>query len=150
MSDHDGGGPPQGKTLGELIAWAIRNAGYSSQAEFARAIGFSVKSVSVWVRDKQAPSPRSLQRVAKKTGVPLAAFVERHPRATRQPDQHDGLDHQPTLKELLNTVERMAIVAALAENEWKQGRAAASLGISRRTLIYKLHKYGISGQYWHD
>jgi DNA-binding NtrC family response regulator len=43
----------------------------------------------------------------------------------------------------LEQIERERIVAALALDSGNRTRAAARLGVSRRTLIYKLNKYGI-------
>lgn len=49
-----------------------------------------------------------------------------------------ALDHQ------LSAVERANIVAALEAENNNRTRAAKRLGISRRALIYKLHKHGLS------
>jgi Nif-specific regulatory protein len=43
----------------------------------------------------------------------------------------------------LAELERSAIVAALAEHDWNQTRAARSLGISRDNLRYRIKKYDI-------
>jgi transcriptional regulator with PAS, ATPase and Fis domain len=43
----------------------------------------------------------------------------------------------------LEDLERTAIVAALEANADNQTRAARSLGLSRRALIYKMEKYGL-------
>lgn len=47
------------------------------------------------------------------------------------------------LREHVDSVERDAIVKALAEANHNQTHAAARLGLSRRALIYKLEKYGL-------
>jgi DNA-binding NtrC family response regulator len=47
------------------------------------------------------------------------------------------------LREHVGSVERDAIVKALADNNYNQTHAAKSLGISRRALIYKMEKYGL-------
>jgi DNA-binding NtrC family response regulator len=44
----------------------------------------------------------------------------------------------------LNAVERQLIVKALRESNWNQSKAARQLGISRKTLLYRIGKYGIS------
>src|SRR5262249_43033731 len=44
----------------------------------------------------------------------------------------------------LNAVERDLIVKALRESNWNQTRAARQLAISRKTLLYRMSKYGIS------
>jgi DNA-binding NtrC family response regulator len=44
----------------------------------------------------------------------------------------------------LNAVERELIVKALRETNWNQTKAAQQLAISRKTLLYRMGKYGIS------
>ncbi|HUH03892.1 MAG TPA: sigma-54 dependent transcriptional regulator, partial [Kofleriaceae bacterium] len=51
----------------------------------------------------------------------------------------DGVDMRDQIAE----VERATIVAALEEFGGNQTRAAQKLGVSRRSLIYKLEKYGL-------
>jgi two-component system response regulator AtoC len=51
----------------------------------------------------------------------------------------DGVDMRDQIAE----VERATIVAALEECGGNQTRAAQKLGVSRRSLIYKLEKYGL-------
>jgi len=47
------------------------------------------------------------------------------------------------LREQVDSVERDAIVRALAESNHNQTNAARKLGLSRRGLIYKMEKYGL-------
>ncbi len=47
------------------------------------------------------------------------------------------------LREHVDSVERDAIVKALADSNHNQTHAAKRLGISRRALIYKMEKYGL-------
>jgi DNA-binding NtrC family response regulator len=47
------------------------------------------------------------------------------------------------LREHVDSVERDAIVKALADANHNQTHAARRLGISRRALIYKMEKYGL-------
>jgi DNA-binding NtrC family response regulator len=47
------------------------------------------------------------------------------------------------LREHVDSVERDAIVKALAETSHNQTHAAKRLGLSRRALIYKMEKYGL-------
>ena len=47
------------------------------------------------------------------------------------------------LREHVDSIERDAIVKALAESNHNQTHAARRLGISRRALIYKMEKYGL-------
>lgn len=56
-------------------------------------------------------------------------------------------DHLPcrTLEQVVEEAERRAITAELAEQGGNRAEAARKLGISLRTLYYKLEKYGITG-----
>ncbi|MBX3248749.1 MAG: sigma 54-interacting transcriptional regulator [Myxococcales bacterium] len=47
------------------------------------------------------------------------------------------------LREHVDSVERDAIIKALAESNHNQTHAAKRLGVSRRALIYKMEKYGL-------
>ena len=47
------------------------------------------------------------------------------------------------LRDHVGSVERDAIIKALADNNYNQTHAARLLGISRRALIYKMEKYGL-------
>jgi DNA-binding NtrC family response regulator len=47
------------------------------------------------------------------------------------------------LREHVDSIERDAIVKALADANHNQTHAAARLGVSRRALIYKMEKYGL-------
>ncbi|MGB0679110.1 MAG: sigma 54-interacting transcriptional regulator [Polyangiales bacterium] len=53
------------------------------------------------------------------------------------------LSGEGRLREHVDTVERDAIIKALADSNHNQTHAAKRLGISRRALIYKLEKYGL-------
>ncbi|ACY14009.1 sigma 54-interacting transcriptional regulator [Haliangium ochraceum] len=55
----------------------------------------------------------------------------------------DGPPAEVDVREYIATVERDAIVAALEECGGNQTHAARRLGMSRRSLIYKLEKYGL-------
>jgi len=47
------------------------------------------------------------------------------------------------LQEVLNEAERHAVVRALMETQGNRTRAAGLLGISMRSLFYKIEKYGL-------
>jgi transcriptional regulator with GAF, ATPase, and Fis domain len=47
------------------------------------------------------------------------------------------------LREHVDSVERDAIIKALADSNHNQTHAARRLGLSRRALIYKMEKYGL-------
>jgi two-component system, NtrC family, response regulator AtoC len=46
----------------------------------------------------------------------------------------------------LGDVERELLCRALQECNWNQSRAARYLGLSRRTLIYRMQKYNLAGR----
>jgi two-component system, NtrC family, response regulator AtoC len=48
------------------------------------------------------------------------------------------------IKEKKQAVEREEIVKALEQNRWNKTQTAESLGISRRSLLYKIKEYGIA------
>jgi DNA-binding NtrC family response regulator len=52
-------------------------------------------------------------------------------------------DAEGKLRDHVGSVERDAIIKALADNNYNQTHAARILGISRRALIYKMEKYGL-------
>jgi two-component system, NtrC family, response regulator AtoC len=66
------------------------------------------------------------------------------PRPPREPDTPDSSeDSPPPLREAVERAERQAILAALRSTGDNKTRAAKLLGISVRTLWYKLEKHGI-------
>lgn len=52
----------------------------------------------------------------------------------------------PQDKISLEEIEKDLILAALEKHDWNQTRAAAYLGITRPTLLYRMEKYGIKSQ----
>lgn len=56
---------------------------------------------------------------------------------------HPAVAGEGRLREHVDSIERDAIVKALAEHNYNQTHAAKRLGISRRALIYKMEKYGL-------
>jgi two-component system, NtrC family, response regulator AtoC len=63
--------------------------------------------------------------------------------AEHLPGEMVGDGAEGRLRDHVGTVERDAIVKALADNNYNQTHAARTLGISRRALIYKMEKYGL-------
>jgi two-component system NtrC family response regulator len=47
----------------------------------------------------------------------------------------------------LEGVERELLLRALKKADWNQSKAARYLDISRKTLIYRMEKYGINRQH---
>jgi DNA-binding NtrC family response regulator len=78
------------------------------------------------------PGPSSEAAVAPVTPVTLAP-----PSSRAEPTG------APDLRSDLASLERARIVAALAEHAGNQTRAAAALGISRRTLVSRMEAYGL-------
>lgn len=65
------------------------------------------------------------------------------------PDAHSDdclvqIDDGQPLSETINRIEESIIMQALANSDWNYSRAAATLGLTRQSLHYKLKKYGIS------
>lgn len=58
-------------------------------------------------------------------------------------DPTDSGNGEGRLRKHVGSVERDAIIKALADNNYNQTHAASQLGISRRALIYKMEKYGL-------
>jgi DNA-binding NtrC family response regulator len=60
--------------------------------------------------------------------------------AGAQPGHKNGL----AIKEKKQAVEREEILRALEQNRWNKTQTAEALGISRRSLLYKIKEYGIA------
>ncbi len=54
------------------------------------------------------------------------------------------IDSSQPLAETINRIEESIILQALHAADWNYSRAAATLGLTRQSLHYKLRKYGIS------
>ncbi|MBY6191841.1 sigma-54 dependent transcriptional regulator [Microbulbifer agarilyticus] len=61
------------------------------------------------------------------------------------PGQFSAADHE-TLDDFLETIERDAIELALSQTRWNKTAAAAKLGISFRSLRYRLKKLGLESE----
>jgi two-component system response regulator AtoC len=64
----------------------------------------------------------------------------------RGPVESGTLGVPRRLPDLLASIERQAIRAALERHGGVQTQAAAELGISERVLRYKIKKYGLEGR----
>jgi two-component system response regulator AtoC len=73
-----------------------------------------------------------------KGGELLPKHLPERLREVDPPSSADG-----PMRKQLDDVEKKSIEAALQETHGNRTHAARKLGISRRTLIYKLHKYGL-------
>lgn len=70
-----------------------------------------------------------------------AACVPSAPTAAA--DEKSGDSSGTKLKSQVDSFERQRILEALEHSGWNKARAASELGISRRTLFYKLQKLGL-------
>ena len=59
-------------------------------------------------------------------------------------DAKSGVAEPPSGKRMVE-IERDSILKALQDNSFSRTETARALGISRRTLIYKLQRYGEQG-----
>jgi predicted DNA-binding protein (UPF0251 family) len=73
----------------------------------------------------------------------LDPVIERQLAAPSPPEPPPPPPPAPEIRVHLAEIERAAIVAALEATHGNQTQAAMRLGISRRTLIYRLEKYGL-------
>ncbi len=64
----------------------------------------------------------------------------------RDPTEPGGMGAPRPLPDLLASIERQAIRAALERHDGVQTQAARELGISERVLRYKMRKYGLEGR----
>src|SRR5207249_11747550 len=86
-----------------------------------------------------------IERVARLEKAPLITWEMlglREPTAIQTPQSADGEDAVP-FKEELEGIERERLLQALRRAKWNIVRAAASLGIPRGTLRYRIEKYGL-------
>jgi DNA-binding NtrC family response regulator len=72
--------------------------------------------------------------------------VEDLPVALRPGDRRPGEPESRALPDILASIERQAIRAALERHGGIQTQAATDLGISERVLRYKMKKYGLEGR----
>jgi transcriptional regulator with PAS, ATPase and Fis domain len=78
------------------------------------------------------------------SGSTLAfAFEDRDP-APAASESGPEAGAKAALKERKQAVEREAILQALERNRWNKTQTAEALGISRRSLLYKIKEYGIA------
>jgi len=125
--------------------------------EMARAVGrpsggITPAALAALGRHAWPGNVRELKHVVEAALVlasPGAVDVQHLPEAVRAPaapvPAEAAADSKPipALNQSVDRLEHDAIVAALNACAGNQTRAAAELGISRRTLIYKMKKHGI-------
>jgi len=80
--------------------------------------------------------------VREETGDSMAVASTHYPppRAEVGPD---GVNLQEKMREMTEAAEKDVIVQALNECQWRRGKTAEKLGISRRSLLRKMKKYDI-------
>ena len=100
--------------------------------ELARIAGLSAQFAVALCPDDGATATALLERL--RAALPATADA---PHVGEPPVSSAGM------REHLAEIERAAIVAALAAVNGNQTLAARRLGVSRRTIIYKMEKYGL-------
>jgi DNA-binding NtrC family response regulator len=83
------------------------------------------------------PPPRTGQR------PPTEESASDHP--DDAPPSSEPTSRVDALAQDIEALEKQRVLAALEECRWNQTKAAGVLGISRRTIINKMKKYGIDG-----
>ena len=68
-------------------------------------------------------------------------FASRHTSHVTRHTSHE--DKSVTLRDAVEAAERAAITAALSEHAGNRREAAKALGVSLRTLFYKIERYGL-------
>jgi transcriptional regulator with PAS, ATPase and Fis domain len=76
--------------------------------------------------------------------VTTADLPERLRQGLRRDELRETISPRPTVR--LKTAERDLILQALRQCNWNKSKAARELEISRKTLLYRMGKYGISGE----
>ena len=116
---------------------------------FCRQIGKKLKGVdtSALKAMQRYPWPgnvRELQNVMERAVILAQGMIrpENLPEALLAAPEPDSLDS----RDLLKSVERDMIIKTLARNRANRRLTADELGISRRTLQYKLKEYGLLGE----
>ena len=113
---------------------------------FARPVALSDAAVA-WLEQQEWPGnvrelENAIERAAvlsNKESLEPADFSEAH--AARRTPHAAGVG---TLDEAVEAAEREAITAALAASNGNRREAAKRLGVSLRTLFYKIDRYGIA------
>ncbi len=118
--------------------------------------------VTTYVNGERVIAPRRLEPgdaiaigpVVAIAGIAQARHPKRHtidsviaqvlvPQAPSTAEPHAAVAQVGDMRTQLGEIERAAIVAALDAAGGNQTRAAFRLGMSRRTLIYRMEKYGL-------
>ena len=116
---------------------------------FSRQIGKKLKGVDTSAlkamqRYTWPGNVRELQNVMERAVILAQGMIrpENLPEALLAAPEPDSLDS----RDLLKSVEREMIIKTLARNRANRRLTADELGISRRTLQYKLKEYGLLGE----
>lgn len=138
--------PPLRERTAELRPLSQRFA-----ARFARRMGAEEPafSASVWPILEAYPWPGNIRQlrnaIEHATILAAGATIEPShlPEEVKAPAAAIDANPGATMRETVDDAERRAISRALHEAGGKRTEAAARLGVSRRTLQYRLAKYGI-------
>ncbi len=110
---------------------------------FGRPLSLSDDAIA-WLEQQEWPgNVRQLENAIERAAVlNEKAVLERGDFAHAPRTTHDA--PAGTLKDLVEMAERQAITAALEESGGNRREAAKRLGVSLRTLFYKIDRYGIT------
>jgi len=110
---------------------------------FGRPLSLSDDAIA-WLEQQEWPgNVRQLENAIERAAVlNEKAVLERGDFAHAPRTTHDA--PAGTLKDLVEVAERQAITAALEESGGNRREAAKRLGVSLRTLFYKIDRYGIT------
>jgi DNA-binding NtrC family response regulator len=142
--------PPLRERPEEILPLAERFARRTSQASRRRTVRFDPAATAA-LRVYRWPGNVRELRNAIERAVILAVddliTVEELPDRVRStaptPPAATPAGLPPDIRGTLDQVEAQLLLDALMANDWNQSRTAAALGMPRRTLVYKLRRYGI-------
>ncbi|TWT69426.1 sigma-54-dependent transcriptional regulator [Crateriforma conspicua] len=102
-------------------------------------------AMTLLVQSSWPGNVRQLRNVIERLVVTVAndTIEANHLPADLQAATSPGLSEPVTLAEVTEAAERSAIQSALAVNDFHRERTAKSLGVSVRTLHYKMNRYGL-------
>jgi len=118
---------------------------------FGRSLSLSDDAI-VWLEQQEWPGnvrqlENAIERAAVLTNHEILSVTDLRSEPLPSPisqDSEEKGDGSSTLRSAVETAEREAISAALKATDGNRREAARRLGVSLRTLFYKIDRYGIS------
>ena len=139
--------PPLRQRREDIPALALHFARLAGQ-RLGRRLGLSRAAVE-WLQEQSWPgNARELEHTIERAGV-LVDHEVLEPQDFRTPEPRGGAGAlpangtSPTLRDTLDAAERSAIAEALAAAGGNRREAATRLGVSLRTLFYKIARHGL-------